>query len=295
MRLSTALAFGVAAAAFPVDVWGSSPKRVILITIDGLRADAVRPDWTPNLTTLQSEGSSTLEGRCVLPPRTVPNHVSMLTGVTPQEHGFKKNLYREDVFLEDSVLTRLHSSGHSVALYLNKRKLRPLGNPAILDRLILTETGLSKANVRKFLDDLKNPETRWDFSLLHLEEPDWIGHQYGWMSPAYATAVHVADFHVGQILEAVKQLDLEKETLVIITSDHGGKKRKHKHNIPECTLIPLFTVGPGVPAGHALELPVTTQDVAPTILEAFGLPVPDAMTGRSLLSPNKEISASRAR
>lgn len=291
IRPIAAFILAAAVVLFPAEVWGLSPKRVILITIDGLRADAVRPDWTPNLTALQSEGSFTLQGRCALPPRTVPNHVSMLTGVPPRKHGFNKNLYPEDVFVEDSVLNRLRSAGYSTALYLNKWKLRLLSDPAKVDRLVLTETGLSRENVRRFIEDLENDRARWNFSLVHLTEPDWIGHQYGWMSPSYATAVYVADFHVGQIFEALKKLGLEKETLVIIISDHGGKKRRHKHNIPECTLIPLFVVGPGVPAGHTLEGPVTTQDVAPTILEAFGLPVPETMTGRSLFLPSKEIDA----
>ena len=47
--------------------------------------------------------------------------------------------------------------------------------------------------------------------------------------------------------------------------------------------IPLFIKGPGIPAGTTLTQPVMNIDVAPTLLELAGLPVPPIIDGQSMV------------
>ncbi len=66
---------------------GTSPPRVLLIIVDGLRADAVTAHWTPYLSFLMSRGAYALNAHATMPSVTIANITSMLTGQTPGAHG----------------------------------------------------------------------------------------------------------------------------------------------------------------------------------------------------------------
>jgi len=66
-------------------------KRVVVVVCDGLRADMVRPDWTPNLCKL-AEGSRTFTNhRSVFPSTTRTTVASIATGCHPARHGLEGN------------------------------------------------------------------------------------------------------------------------------------------------------------------------------------------------------------
>src|SRR5262245_49499014 len=104
-------------------------ERVLLISVDGLRADAVRPEWMPRLSELGRQGVSTLKARSLPPTSTIPNHVSMLTGLTPATHGVEEMSDPGDFVVNDTVLERAHSAGLSVGIYLSEPRLRLLAKP----------------------------------------------------------------------------------------------------------------------------------------------------------------------
>jgi predicted AlkP superfamily pyrophosphatase or phosphodiesterase len=63
------------------------PLRVLIISIDGLRSDVVTKNNTPNLQALTQKGAYTFNAQSQVPTFTIPNHVSMVTGVRPITHG----------------------------------------------------------------------------------------------------------------------------------------------------------------------------------------------------------------
>jgi len=99
----------------------------------------------------------------------------------------------------------------------------------------------------------------------------------------YADVIRELDFSVGQILEKLRQLGLDKDTLVLFTSDNGpwyggstGGLRGMKAKTWEGGLrVPMIARWPGkIPAGVVNHSPAGTIDVFPTILKAAGLDVP---------------------
>ncbi|HTG74789.1 MAG TPA: alkaline phosphatase family protein, partial [Terriglobia bacterium] len=66
-------------------------EHVVLVSIDGLRPDAISLKETPTLSRLTTEGSYTLSARTILPSKTLPSHTSMLTGQPPDIHGVSWN------------------------------------------------------------------------------------------------------------------------------------------------------------------------------------------------------------
>ncbi len=102
-------------------------------------------------------------------------------------------------------------------------------------------------------------------------------------NPAYAAMVESVDDSVGRVMDELKKLGLEKNTLVIFTSDNGGfaratsnaPLRANKGSHYEGGIrVPLIFRGPGIAkAGSVSKVPVHTNDLYPTILEAAGLPL----------------------
>jgi arylsulfatase A-like enzyme len=98
--------------------------------------------------------------------------------------------------------------------------------------------------------------------------------------PTYAAMVEYLDAQVGRILEALRDAGVERDTLVVFTSDNGGhptarnvpfgggKRDLHEGGIR----VPLFLRWPGViPEGVRISAPVVTMDLGVTILAAAGL------------------------
>jgi arylsulfatase A len=100
--------------------------------------------------------------------------------------------------------------------------------------------------------------------------------------PTYAAMVESVDESVGRVVQTLRELGLEQNTVVIFTSDNGGfynatsnaPLRANKGAYYEGGIrVPLIIKWPGVArAGLVSAEPVTSTDLYPTLLEAAGLP-----------------------
>jgi choline-sulfatase len=105
----------------------------------------------------------------------------------------------------------------------------------------------------------------------------------------YAERVHVVDASFGRLLAALDRTDLRDSVYVILIADHGeGLDPDHQRTHhggrldPDLLRIPMIIGGPGV-AQVESEVGCSLVDVAPTILELAGVPIPPSVAGRSLL------------
>jgi arylsulfatase A-like enzyme len=93
---------------------------------------------------------------------------------------------------------------------------------------------------------------------------------------------------VEAVLQALAETGRLEQTYIVFTSDNGLLMGQHravhlKANAYEESIgIPLIVRGPGVPAGHTDAIALTI-DLAPTLLELAGVPVPESVDGRSLV------------
>ena len=101
----------------------------------------------------------------------------------------------------------------------------------------------------------------------------------------YLFEVERFDTDVAAALAALDAAGLADDTLVVITGDHGMPFPRHKcHLYDSGTHVPLAIRWPKrIGAGRVVSDFVSLADLAPTFLEAAGLPVPAVMTGRSLM------------
>lgn len=108
---------------------------------------------------------------------------------------------------------------------------------------------------------------------------------------AYAALVERVDARVGELLAALAETGHEKDTLVIVTSDHGDGDAAHAWNqktalYEEIVRVPLIVRYPGGVAAGAVDstLVSTGLDLLPTLCDAAGVPAPEGLPGRSLLA-----------
>jgi choline-sulfatase len=106
----------------------------------------------------------------------------------------------------------------------------------------------------------------------------------------YDGEISYHDVHFAAIFDGLEKRGLSDDTLVVITADHGEEfwdhgSVGHGHSLyDELVHVPLILRIPGLTEGNTmLRGDVGLVDVAPTILDALGLRVPDTMSGRSFL------------
>ncbi|MEM1296518.1 MAG: sulfatase [Verrucomicrobiota bacterium] len=100
--------------------------------------------------------------------------------------------------------------------------------------------------------------------------------------PAYAAMVEAVDDAVGTIVSSLRDLSLEEKTLFVFTSDNGGLAKSTNHEPLRANKgshyeggirVPLIIAGAGVNnRGDSSDLPVTSSDLYPTILDLVGVP-----------------------
>jgi arylsulfatase A-like enzyme len=109
------------------------------------------------------------------------------------------------------------------------------------------------------------------------------------LSDLYDAEIATLDDAIGALLGGLESAELLDRTVVVVCGDHGenlgeGHRLGHLLSLRRSTLhVPLVVRVPGkMTGGRAVDDPVRLEDVAPTILEACGLPVPADLDGRSL-------------
>jgi len=104
----------------------------------------------------------------------------------------------------------------------------------------------------------------------------------------YDGDIRYMDFQVGKLLEALEEMGLSRDTLLVFVSDHGESHFEHGHfghALPmyeENLHIPLI-IYPGRDVGCTVEKAVEMVDVFPTLLEILGIKPPATIQGKSLL------------
>ncbi len=110
---------------------------------------------------------------------------------------------------------------------------------------------------------------------------------------AYYASITFADAQLGIILSALRETGLEDNTIVLFTSDHGYHMGEHGHYqkttlFENATHVPLVIAGPGVTRGGTSNTMAEMVDFYPTLSELAGLPIPQHVSGTSLVPALKD-------
>jgi predicted AlkP superfamily pyrophosphatase or phosphodiesterase len=262
----------------------SLSRHVIVVSIDGLRPDAIADYGAATLERLMREGSYTLSARTINPSKTLPSHTSMLTGLPPEEHGVLwNNVATADADSVDlpNVFSMARKHGYSTAAFFSKAKFQPLQVEGSLDYSQAPGGLFGRwSSERTVLDIARYLESaRPNLLFVHLTDPDAVGHRAGWMTDAYGRAVLVADKAVGTLISLAEQAYGKGNFSLIVTADHGGHGTNHGSEDPRDVTIPWIAWGRGVKPTGVIEAPVQTMDTAATVLWLLAVPEPANWAG----------------
>jgi len=283
-------------------------RRVLLISVDTLRADHVgaygypKPT-TPHIDALAREGVLFKDVHTPV-PMTLPAHASMLTGTLPPTHGLRDNLLNRlpdgSVTLAETMAARGFTTGAVVSTFVLDRRFGiAQGFQTYDDRFqavhkvgdLSERKGDETARVaRAWLDEHKD---RPFFFFVHFydphepyEPPEPFASRF--KDDPYDGEVAFADECVGQLLEGLRQLGLYESTLIVLAGDHGEMLGEHgelNHGffLYEGALrVPLIVRVPGTEAARRVDLPASLIDIVPTVLSQVGAPIPKPVQGLDL-------------
>ncbi|EER17093.1 hypothetical protein Pmar_PMAR009527 [Perkinsus marinus ATCC 50983] len=225
--LNAVLFLGVAGGVWPHGL----VKRVVIIGIDGLGGvylSNITKDHAPTLRSLidSEECAYTFSARNKNPTVSAPNWSTILTGMPPSGTGIVSNSWTVADLTPNSLVDG------RVAPVSGAGKLPP------------TIFHLAKGFSREIFTA---SAYAWSWlSKGHDGGPvDGAGHSSYWGSPQYYAALKNVDGYVFKILEALGQAGIEDETLILITSDHGGYRNTHGQWDTANTDTPAIFCSPG--------------------------------------------------
>lgn len=125
----------------------------------------------------------------------------------------------------------------------------------------------------------------------------------------YAGKILYVDDYIGQLLDIVRKLGLDKNTIIILTSDHGQLLYSHPgdfntadhRSLYNADLhVPLIVAGPDIPAGKRIDDLASNYDIVPTIMDlenlssssdSDGVSLTPVIKGTSTKAPNRYLFA----
>jgi hypothetical protein len=255
---------------------GTPTAKVMLISVDGLRPDAIFHAPAPNLQALACKGAYSWRARTIHPSITLPSHASMVSGFPPEKHGIFHNDLQPGYIAVPTVMSAAKQAGRKVVLVVGKEKMIQLVPPGTYDVFVWTPD-LDDDVITKAVEEVA---AGFDLMFVHLPMVDLTGHAQGWMSEAYLRQVSATDTALARLLAVVPP-----ETTIIVTADHGGSGYIHWSGAPEDVHIPWIVKGPGIRSARALGSDIHTFDTAATIAHVLGVKLPAEVQGKAVLEP----------
>jgi choline-sulfatase len=293
--------------------------NLLVITIDALRGDRLGvagyerggKSLTPTLDALAHKGAY-FRRAWAQAPNTPKSFPVILTGrypsdiawdkpgtnypnLLPSNHTFFETLaaaglkpigiFSHFYFTPDRGISRGFAEWSDEGAGTIAESNKDIASPRIVPRVI---ERLKQAAARKehfaLWTHLFEPHSSY---MTHKEFPTSLSGVPGLMEK-YDYEIAFCDMWVKKLIDAVSELGLASNTAIVVIADHGEAWGEHKiffHGqdlFDEQLRVPMIFVVPGQ-RPQVIDEPVALVDVAPTLIDLFGAPIPANMRGRSLL------------
>jgi len=231
-------------------IYAENDQYVLLVSMDGFRADYLELTDTPNFDKLANNGIRSEGLKPVFISKTFPNHYSIATGMYAENHGLIANsFFASDLDKHYSILDRESVEngdfygGEPIWVTAERQGVKTasyfwVGTEAAVAGVY---PSISKRYDQKVpFDDRIDSVMTW-FSLpishrprlimLYFHEPDWTGHEYGPSSAETVDQIQRMDGIMGTIMEKAEKLSIADKLNVLVVSDHGMTELNQEHII----------------------------------------------------------------
>jgi len=273
-------------------------KHVVFCGFDGMNSTCFRNGVeAPAFRRLMAEGAWTLKSRSVLPSSSCCNWATIFQCAGPEFHGcdavsnplpafrpvetLKANSRFPDVFYR---VRRAYGGEAAIGFFYEWGGVAQVIEPTSPDIIV------HGSNLRDLADSAADFFIRWKPQLMSVvfNEPDGVGHQFGHESPEYMKRIMELDARFQRVYAAVEKAGVLKDTVFIVTADHGGVGKSHGGpTLPEID-HPLIFWGKGVKKGFEITDSTACYDVGATIAWLLGVEPAQAWRGRPVTSAFEE-------
>ncbi|WP_437841248.1 sulfatase [Sorangium sp. So ce1153] len=297
--------------AAPAPAGQRAKMNVLVVSIDSLRADmpwnGYERDIAPTLTAFEKKAVSYTR-HYAISSYTSMSVGGFLAGRYPSEvdrSGYFFGNYPDSVLMFPELLQKAGvrtMSAHAHFYFDQKAGFRQgfdvyeivpgLSADNTTDRNVTSPGHLDLA--LKMLSDKANTSGTF-FAYFHFLDPHDVYMTHEGIEPfgkrardKYDGEVKFTDMHVGKLLDFVAQQPWAKDTAIIVTADHGeafGEHKMFRHGFEVWDVlahVPLMIQAPGI-TPRRIDVPRSSIDLAPTILELTGAPAEPSFPGKSLV------------
>lgn len=264
--------------------------HVIFIGFDAMSARGVQRAKTPNFNYMIDNGAVSLHTRCVRETSSSQNWMSMVSGAPVEMHGVLSNgwkrgdslnvtpalkngaglfptifddiraqkpKYRQYAFIEWAGETRMYDTSAFDSCRVYKQDTR-----------LAEKTDVIKQAFSTYLKD------RPEMLFVSMDITDDMGHTYGHESERYLSAITQMDSITGVFVHELERRGWMKNTVIIITADHGGIGFGHGGDTMAEYEIPVIMFGGPVTKGKVMKHANMIYDVGATAAGLLGVDLP---------------------
>ncbi|KAI9202765.1 alkaline-phosphatase-like protein [Polychytrium aggregatum] len=218
----------------------SYDETVILVSLDGFRADYFSRDLSKTLTQLSRDGVRAEYLKSCFPSITFPNHYSIVTGLYPEAHGIVSNVFYDPDLNETFVYTDPAKSSEGywwggepiwiTAVKQGKKAASCMyvgGNAEIKGyRPTYHRDYDSHVTLAEKVDTVLGwidlpKRKRPVFIAMYIADVDSAGHQFGPGSAEVNDAIKRVDVALHQLVEGIRSRGLSHKVNIVVVSDHG--------------------------------------------------------------------------
>ncbi len=274
------------------------PKRILLLLVDALRADRLsyagyNKETSPNIDRLAAQGVNFTNAYSAAPTTRYAFPI-LLTGRHEPDILWNRESHPNGIDEENTLLAEvLKENGYHTAAFLTyhlmTRKSGYMQGFDHVDRKYARAFSWMKK--RSTSEKLVNRAVRWIrkhrndnwFVFIHFMDPHHYYVEHSGIpnfgegnSGLYDGEVFFTDRAIGRMLDKLKKLGLEEDTMVVLMSDHGEMLGEHgckihgKNLWQEVARIPLIISSPGIEP-RKVSCVTSHCDIAPTILNLAGI------------------------
>jgi predicted AlkP superfamily pyrophosphatase or phosphodiesterase len=217
--------------------FAAKEQTVVMISIDGLRWDYIEKHGAPNLKAMGEQGVRAQKMQPVYPSKTFPNHISVITGLLPVNHGIVDNKFcdkarnnecysmgkgqKDSTWVRGAPLWNLvKMHGLKSAVYFWPESDARFNGMTPDYYFHYSKQGDYQDRIDQIVQWLSLPQAqRPRFVASYFSLVDSMGHEFGPDAVQTRDAVHKLDALMGQLRTRLSKL--AQDINLVIVSDHG--------------------------------------------------------------------------